>query len=301
MTEDMQKNRFFTGKRRIRYKLFSNMPGVLLFVISAAFVVFCVLSSFRGGTSLVYVFFQIIMFLTIAVILVVPYIGQRSMKRLGEEMRPDYEREYNTSLANAPHVGISPGEDLRSYSGDTSWDFGYLKFDSEGIDYLGDKTTFRIPTNTIESIEVKGHGYLYIHKAPVLIIRWRNAQTGNLDVISVEVRDAESSAKQWKRTDYLKRSIELMMKCASVTQAVQGEFQSADMGDVKGKRIMNTSCVEMVVYTFVVIAAIIVMTALIIKLMGREALQNPYVSWTFVAVVMIVVNLLFAWYKKRRK
>lgn len=69
--------------------------------------------------------------------------GRKLQARLGENLRPTLADDYAIDLANALHVGVSPGSRMANYSGDDSWDIGFAEV-GERFNYYGDQASFSL-------------------------------------------------------------------------------------------------------------------------------------------------------------
>lgn len=74
-------------------------------------------------------------------------------RRLRSEIREKILRATSRDPALLPFVGISFGNPDASYSGDSSWDVGFLSSDNRGIIYLGDYAAWHLPWSQILKIE----------------------------------------------------------------------------------------------------------------------------------------------------
>lgn len=80
--------------------------------------------------------------------------GRKLQGRLGDDLRPKLADDYATDLTDALHVGVSPGRRMANYSGDDSWDIGFVTVD-ERFNYYGDQCSFSLAKGQVLRAEVR--------------------------------------------------------------------------------------------------------------------------------------------------
>lgn len=126
------------------------------------------------------------------------------MQEVDEDLRPQLEDRYVRSFEKSIHVGIAPGRKERSYSGDTSWDIGFIEA-SDSLLFYGDQSRFQLLASDMVQVELRAP----ITKAPRLLIQFAYPN-GNTAWIAIEIREGQSRTSQLAAMHRLKAQITLM-------------------------------------------------------------------------------------------
>lgn len=208
----------FTKEERQRYSKLAELIRVPLYYgMVGGFLV----HMFTGNKNLALVIQSITFLYVILLPFVFMFTRLTLMRRFRRTVEDKCESEYGLDLSNAPHVGISPGPRGRNYSGETSWDIGFLVFEEGRIAYYGDRSAFEFRPEQIIDVQFKPNWELPGFGYPRLSISWRDQPQASPEFISLSTRDARSILGMWKLTKSLHCRIEEWRQASS--SAVQSD------------------------------------------------------------------------------
>lgn len=146
--------------------------------------------------------------------------GRRFRARLAAK----YPDELRDLLLSEPLVGFSPGDKVKHYNGDTSWDLGVLILEPGRMRYFGDICTFDLRPDQVVSADTKRPvntlGIAY-HRTRVF---WRMWPESEPQSFTLEPWDAHGIFETKKVAAALKDRIEAWRQAAAPAEPARNEL-----------------------------------------------------------------------------
>jgi hypothetical protein len=120
----------------------------------------------------------------------------------GEELRNRLGVKYAKDLSEMVHIGYTPCRDPRSYSGDKSWDVGFLAFGAH-LEYFGDQQHWRLLPSEILRVKVCGY------YRPRLLLQFQT-RFGSPKWICLEPRIAGSNTARYAHLQLIRIRIAML-------------------------------------------------------------------------------------------
>jgi Zn-dependent protease with chaperone function len=203
-------NRLFTAAFRKRYTSQAAASGKIAAVVAAVVCICIWIGVPLPGPLATAALTSVLLFICLTALLV----GMRaaniaSMSAMRIELQAALQARYGLPLGWLAHVGYSPGAEVRYYSGDSSWDAGFLGIWQDRIVFLGDACCFEILPEQVAGAKIGWYRIAGGARFPRIYVTWRALPSMPEQVFSLEVRDGRNIAAIRRLTARLLQTIEL--------------------------------------------------------------------------------------------
>lgn len=130
------------------------------------------------------------------------------------------------------HVGVAYCDYFWSFRSDTSWDRGFISYDSGFVIFRGFGPTFCLPVSSIHEVWISVSGY-GLWEVPRVFVRWNHPESG-LNTVSFEIRTEKSQSACFEKA----KELETWLNCLPRNYIyelsdVQWPFQSSTLDFAK--------------------------------------------------------------------
>jgi len=143
----------------------------------------------------------------VAMFATVPPLTLAIARRFHESAQAKCEQFYLLSLQDAEHVGFSPGHDVQYYDGDSCWDVGFLRLETDRLNYYGDRAAFSLSASQVQEVSVDNHEVL-VWKFPWVRISWQQTADSGPQIFRLQMRDATTMKDLRRRTESMAAELE---------------------------------------------------------------------------------------------
>jgi len=199
----------YTDDLRARYKRRAAMRSAVPVTLLAVPIIFagCALAD-RIPAVWALSFFGQMAFLFAIVIYSARAAGTAAMPAMRRSIEPALQARYGVAMHGMSHVGYSPGSELRVYSGDTSWDAGFIAFSPDRMVFLGDASHFELRPEQVAGSNIRYHRLGVGGAMPLVYVTWRESPSSPEQTFSLEMRDARRRSAGRRMAEDTQRTIE---------------------------------------------------------------------------------------------
>ncbi len=140
-------------------------------------------------------------------------------------------------------VTFAPSTDALLYDGFNNWDVGLLQFDSAGLHYRGDGTTFSLPREKVQTIELVSRPNFIIPSTEIYVTWLDSSESGRSRTFLFRAADASSLIAMNRESRRLHRSLREWQQAANEgsTGTQPQALPLPGKLDVKGQRVSDVS------------------------------------------------------------
>jgi hypothetical protein len=130
------------------------------------------------------------------------------------------------------HVGVAYCDYFWSFRSDTSWDRGFISYDSGFVTFRGFGPSFCLPVSAIHEVWISVSGY-GLWEVPRVFVRWNHPESG-LNTVSFEIRTETTQSACFEKA----KELETWLNCLPRNYIyelsdVQWPFQSSTLDFAK--------------------------------------------------------------------
>jgi hypothetical protein len=125
------------------------------------------------------------------------------------------------NAGDSPVVGLSPGDKLRNFDGDTAWDVGLLVVQPGRLLYLGDFSVFELEPGQVQTVERKC-GLFGSHDR--VMVTWRETPDADEHKLSLELWSANWFWDARRRTAALRTQMKEWLAGRSQERTIDRQF-----------------------------------------------------------------------------
>ncbi len=229
------------------------------------------------------------------------HAGFVAMRRLRAPVQKKVEATYHRALDTLPHVGMSPGAELRSYGGETSWDAGFLLLEPGRLRFFGDACAFTLRPDQIVQAEIRTHSYPFMGTFERLYVTWRVTPDAPPQEFSLEARDSRSFRDLYRRTRQLQAAIEAWR--AQMPFSVLASEENAGLPPTP-EQVLSAPCTAATKVSMLPLAAALLTAVAIVavgtfaaaRLGGKGVVESPLLRYGMILVALRLVKVLVPWY-----
>jgi hypothetical protein len=104
-------------------------------------------------------------------------------------------------------VGISPGQERRSYDGDSHWDVGFLYLEPGWLAYYGDQVRFALRPHQLQAVDLDPPDRFTSAIESRLLLRWQEPAAGLAGTLALGVREWRTRREARQRLEELKEQL----------------------------------------------------------------------------------------------